>query len=235
MPKAYIGNRKYTLYIGGRKVRRGYKGSQLIYSGTIHVTYNVGYDSENKHLVYTEEVEEGESCLAPTSFDPKVMMKGYTFVGWRKDDTPTSDVYKKLIAGSDDVVLYAVYKQDYTVTLTTALSSGSGISKSIKKTTVTHYYNNGRTVYPTYKPTYGNVNNYTILGWNTNNTSTDFTLDLNVGGTATITKNTALNPVYEDSNILKKGRCIILSNTSASFGLFLFISVNSSNINVFCL
>lgn len=50
----YIGNKKITVYIGDKKVKKGYIGDKLYYSSGNTVTYHV-----DTGVTYTEQVENG--------------------------------------------------------------------------------------------------------------------------------------------------------------------------------
>ena len=142
MAKIYIGNTGYKLSVGNNKIKKGYLGNILVYSGDIGVTYHV---DDSSGLQYTEIIEEGYNCLSPTSFNPEGLKPGYTFLGWRSDTNPSPDVYHTLIAGSDPIDLYAVYYIDYTVNFYNA--STSPVSKNYRA-----YYNNGNDAFPASNP-----------------------------------------------------------------------------------
>lgn len=69
-----IGNQKVKLYIGNTPVKKAYLGATLVYSRGSTCTYYV-----DSGTVYTEEVDEGASCLSPKTFTPA--KSGWTFVG----------------------------------------------------------------------------------------------------------------------------------------------------------
>ena len=67
MAKIYVGNTGYKLNLGSNKIKRGYIGNILVYSGDVGITYHV---DDSAGLQYNEIVEEGYSCLSPKSFNP---------------------------------------------------------------------------------------------------------------------------------------------------------------------
>lgn len=137
MGKVYIGNTGYKLSLGNTKIQRAYLGNVLVYSGDIEVNYYI----DPAIVPYHEAIEEGQDCLKPTSFDPKVVRPGFTFVGWRFDTEANPDVIKSLIAGSDNIDLYAVYEKDFTV------NYYNGTTSKVSKT-YPMYYNNGTIANP---------------------------------------------------------------------------------------
>ena len=139
MAKVFIGATGYKMTLGNTKIKRGYLGNVLVYSGDIEVIYHIDIDPQE--IIYTENVEEGNSCLSPKSFNPAGLKPGYTFLGWRSDDTPSPNVYTELIAGSDNIDLYAVYYKDYTINYYNA--SAIPTSKQYRS-----YYNNNNYLYP---------------------------------------------------------------------------------------
>lgn len=138
MAKIYVGNTGYKLNLGSNKIKRGYIGNILVYSGDVGITYHV---DDSAGLQYNEIVEEGYSCLSPKSFNPVGLKPGYTFLGWRSDTVPSENVYTELIAGSEPIDLYAVYYIDYQINFYNA--STTPVSKLYRA-----YYNNGNDAFP---------------------------------------------------------------------------------------
>ena len=138
MAKIYVGNTGYKLNLGSNKIKRGYIGNILVYSGDVGITYHV---DDSAGLQYSEIVEEGYSCLSPKSFNPVGLKPGYTFLGWRSDTVPSENVYTELIAGSEPIDLYAVYYIDYQINFYNA--STTPVSKLYRA-----YYNNGNDAFP---------------------------------------------------------------------------------------
>ncbi|MCM1192031.1 MAG: InlB B-repeat-containing protein [Butyrivibrio sp.] len=110
------GINKITLRLGDAEVERVYLGDEQIYPSGTTCTYICN------GVIYQEEIEEGESCLAPTSFTPE--KSGLIFLGWSSSEG-SAKVLESLVMGTEPVTLYAVFKypdavliQDKTYTLT---------------------------------------------------------------------------------------------------------------------
>ena len=153
----YSAHKKTKLYIGNKKVKAAYLGATKVYSSGNIVTYKV-----DTNTTYTEEVEEGASCLLPKTFTPT--KSGWTFVGWRSDAAANANVYMSYIMGDNPVTLYAVFKQ--TVTLTTVANSVT--SKQNKD----RLYNNVNITNPVFTVTNPSKNGATFLGWSSSASST---------------------------------------------------------------
>lgn len=131
-------------------------GEKVVYSAGNAVTYRV--DTNN---VYTEEVDEGESCLSLKSFTPA--KSGWEFVGWRQDTSAGGNVLGGLVMGDVPITLYAVFRQSVTVTYyNNSATAGS--------TSAYRYYNNGNTVNPSFTLTQAARSGWTASGWSTGNT-----------------------------------------------------------------
>lgn len=135
---------KVKLYMTGEnlsfeKVKKVYLNNEVVYSAGSTVTYVVDTD-----VTYTEEVDCDDSCLTPTTFTP--MKSGWTFVGWREDTTASGSVLSDKMMGDDPITLYAVFKQDITLTY----DGNSADSGSITAQTGIRYYNNGSVNNPTF-------------------------------------------------------------------------------------
>lgn len=76
-------------------------GEQVVYSAGNIVTYIV-----DENTIYQEEVDEGESCLSPTSFDIP-SKSGYVFAGW--SETPNGDILIRKTMDGNPITLYAKY------------------------------------------------------------------------------------------------------------------------------
>ena len=191
MAKVYIGNSGYKLNVGNIKVKRGYIGNRLFYTGAIKVYYHI--DSIGP-LVYVEEVEEGTSCLSPRSFNPNGLKPGHSFHGWRADEIPSATVFDKLIAGEEDIHLYAVYRKDITVTW----YNGSNTATT---TNYSAYYNNGNYLYPTCtaeQSTLKAVSGYNVkIGWSP--TVNTFVQSHNSGAIIQFKQNTSLYSIYSQN------------------------------------
>lgn len=140
---------KYLLLHNGNKLKKGYHNSNVeIWSAGSTVTYMVDTD-----VSYTEEVDYGASCLAPTTFTPT--KDGWTFVGWREDATASGDVLTDKTMESEPITLYAVFAQ------TVYVNYYNGVDRTTPSVqdSSNKYYNNGNTVNATF--TARTINNYT--------------------------------------------------------------------------
>lgn len=153
MAKFYVGNTGYKLNLGSNKIKRGYIGNILVYSGDVGITYHI---DDSIGLRYNEIVEEGYSCLSPKSFNPAGLKPGYAFLGWRSDTVPSKDVYAELIAGSEPIDLYAVYYIDYQINFYNA--STIPVSKIYRA-----FYNNGNEELPSTET--GDLSMNNVLGF----------------------------------------------------------------------
>lgn len=143
------------MMLGDVKVNRAYAGDVKIYSSSNIVTYHV-----DTGITYVEEVDEGESCLAPKTFTPA--KGGREFVGWRQDTAANADVLNSLVMGDAPVTLYAVFQQIVTVTFYNDSESPSYASAP-------RYYNNGNVVNPKFTLTQHDNPYWAERGWSTTN------------------------------------------------------------------
>lgn len=143
---------KYLILHNGVKLKKGYhNGTKEIWSAGSTVTYIVDTDKS-----YTEEVDYGATCLAPTTFTPS--KSGWTFIGWREDTTAASGVLNSKTMESDPITLYAVYKK--TITLTVVVESASTAH------TGTAYCNgSGSIKNPTFTVDDPAKDDYIFVGW----------------------------------------------------------------------
>lgn len=147
----YTGNSKLKLYIGDSKVKKAYIGAARVYSSGNPVTYHV-----DSGITYTEEVEEGSSCLSPTTFTPA--KSGWTFVGWRQDNAASSSTLSSLFMGDNPIALYAVFSRDVTITYY------NGSAEALY-TTKYKYYNNGNTANPAFTIPQASKSGWLERGW----------------------------------------------------------------------
>lgn len=103
MPGIYNENKKFKIYVGGKKIKKVYAGTKLVYSIGNTVTY-----IENG-ITHTEDYDEGESVLSPTSFTPS--KNGWEFLGWQTNNGFPVNVLQSLLMGEDPITLYAVWRQ----------------------------------------------------------------------------------------------------------------------------
>lgn len=140
-----------------------YPGNRNVYTSAHDVHYHI--DQNNVQIV---EVDDGADCITNA---PSATKSGWTFHGWREDTIASSATISSKTCDSDDIHLYAVFKQTVTVTL---------YNNSATATTQTgsKYYNNGNIANPSFAPVVATVSGWSIKGWSTSS-----------GASATITYN----------------------------------------------
>lgn len=106
------------LMCGGHTVAKMYCAGSVIYASGNICTYHV--DS----LTYQEEVEEGASCLSPSSFVVPEK-SGYTFLGWSLENSGGT-VLSDLIMGDTPITLYA----QWIATTLSVLSNPAYVTRS---------------------------------------------------------------------------------------------------------
>lgn len=164
-------NSKIKLLSAGG-LKKIYCQNETIYSSGNICTYQI-----NSNTIYQEEVDEGESCLRPKTFTPS--LDGWTFVGWREDQTASGDVLTDTVMGDDPVTLYAVFRQAVTVT----------------------YYNNSTTASSTsasFNLTQAASSGWTARGWSTSNVGNASITYAN-GATFTRDSNITLYGLYQQT------------------------------------
>lgn len=147
--------------IGDTQIKKISIGDTLVYSAGDIVTYYV-----NTSVSYQEERDEGESCLDPKTFTPA--LSGWTFVGWRQDKEANGNVLQTLLMGDDPISLYAVFKQDVTLSY-----DPNGAQGSMPSETKQRYYNNGNITNPTFevKTATFTYSGFKSTSWRLNNAS----------------------------------------------------------------
>ena len=118
-----------------KRVTRIFVGEDRVYAAGVKVTYQIdtGYALERT-------VPDREDAIAAA---PDAALEGYTFVGWRQDNSAEKKVLSEFIISSEETVtLYAVFKKQMTIGL---MPNGGTLSESGAKEnfTVYCYYNNG--------------------------------------------------------------------------------------------
>lgn len=108
------------------------------YSTSQTITYIVDNDT-----IYTENRLKDTDITIPETFVPS--KPGYTFAGWRSDNSADGDVIDSLIVGTNDITIYAVFKKAITVSYNGNNSTGGSTASHTEYI----YYNNGNTVNPT--------------------------------------------------------------------------------------
>ncbi|MCM1192892.1 MAG: InlB B-repeat-containing protein [Muribaculaceae bacterium] len=124
-----------------QKIKKLMCEDKVIYSSGAAVTYHVDTGE-----TYTEEVEEGASCLEPVSFTPA--KSGWEFAGWRRDEEASGNVLGILAMEGEPVELYAVFRQ--AVKLTYDGNGSTEGSMAEPEQTGYRYYNNGNEMQPTF-------------------------------------------------------------------------------------
>ena len=129
-----------TIYLcyedaASKRVTRIFVGEDRVYAAGVKVTYQIdtGYALERT-------VPDREDAIAAA---PDAALEGYTFVGWRQDNSAEKKVLSEFIISSEEpVTLYAVFKKQMTIGL---MPNGGTLSESGAKEnfTVYCYYNNG--------------------------------------------------------------------------------------------
>lgn len=168
------GEKPKKMYIDGLNAKAAYYMCEKVWSAGSIVTYICN------DVTYQEYVDSGNTVLSPTSFTPE--KSGWTFAGWREDNTASGSVLSSKVMEDSPMTLYAVFKQTVTVTYynnSTAASSTSGY----------RYYNNGNIVNPSFTLTQASRSGWTARGWSTGsagnsgityNNGATFTRDSNV-------------------------------------------------------
>lgn len=163
---------------GAKKIYRMYLGSERIYPNAGMVTYHV-----DTNVTYTEEVDIDESILNPSTFTPS--KSGWTFVGWRKDTAANGSVLSNEVMTGDDVVLYAVFQQNITL----SYNGNGATSGSTANQSGTRYYNNGNASNPSFvlRNSGYSRTGYNFTNWRMGSTSGTA---YNAGASVTLSANT---------------------------------------------
>lgn len=149
-----------------KRVTRIFVGEDRVYAAGVKVTYQIdtGYSLERI-------VPDREDAIAAA---PPATLEGYSFVGWRQDDSAEKKVLSEFIISSEEpVTLYAVFKKQMTIGLMPngGTLAGSGSAESF---TAFCYYNNGNAQSePTTVPASPYTRNgMSFCGWSTDSLST---------------------------------------------------------------
>ncbi len=118
------------------EIKRIYLGAHVIYATGVTVTYKV---DSNSQIQQTGALSEDIVRSAPT-----VTKAGYTFVGWKSDNTADGSVLSSYVLQSASAVtLYAVFKRTITIDMD---SMDADLPDGAEETSVDAilYYNNGQ-------------------------------------------------------------------------------------------
>ena len=149
-----------------KRVTRIFVGEDRVYAAGVKVTYQIdtGYSLERT-------VPDREDAIAAA---PDAALEGYTFVGWRQDNSAEKKVLSEFIISSEEpVTLYAVFRKQMTIGL---MPNGGTLAESGAEESFTAfcYYNNGNAQS---EPTTVPANPYTrknmsFCGWSIDSLST---------------------------------------------------------------
>ncbi len=149
-----------------KRVTRIFVGEDRVYAAGVKVTYQIdtGYSLERT-------VPDREDAIAAA---PDATLEGYTFVGWRQDNSAEKKVLSEFIISSEEpVTLYAVFKKQMIIGLMPngGTLAGSGSAESF---TAFCYYNNGNSQSePTTVPASPYTRkNMSFCGWSIDSLST---------------------------------------------------------------
>ncbi len=149
-----------------KRVTRIFVGEDRVYAAGVKVTYQIdtGYSLERT-------VPDREDAIAAA---PDAALEGYTFVGWRQDNSAEKKVLSEyLISSEEPVTLYAVFKKQMTIGL---MPNGGTLAESGAEESFTAfcYYNNGNSQSePTTVPASPYTRkNMSFCGWSIDSLST---------------------------------------------------------------
>ena len=135
--ESYSASTIYLCYedVATKRVTRIFVGEDRVYAAGVKVTYQIdtGYSLERT-------VPDREDAIAAA---PPATLEGYTFVGWRQDDSAEKKVLSEFIISSEEpVTLYAVFKKQMTIGL---MPNGGTLAETgaTESFTAYCYYNNG--------------------------------------------------------------------------------------------
>ena len=149
-----------------KRVTRIFVGEDRVYAAGVKVTYQIdtGYALERT-------VPDREDAIAAA---PPAALEGYTFVGWRQDDSAEKKVLSEYIISSEEpVTLYAVFKKQMTIGL---MPNGGTLAETgaAESFMAYCYYNNGNSQSePTTVPASPYTRkNMSFCGWSIDSLST---------------------------------------------------------------
>ena len=149
-----------------KRVTRIFVGEDRVYAAGVKVTYQIdtGYALERT-------VPDREDAIAAA---PPAALEGYTFVGWRQDDSAEKKVLSEFIITSEEpFTLYAVFKKQMTIGL---MPNGGTLAETGASESFIAfcYYNNGNSQSePTTVPASPYTRkNMSFCGWSADSLST---------------------------------------------------------------
>ena len=149
-----------------KRVTRIFVGEDRVYAAGVKVTYQIdtGYSLERT-------VPDREDAIAAA---PPAALEGYTFVGWRQDDSAEKKVLSEFIITSEEpFTLYAVFKKQMTIGL---MPNGGTLAETGASESFIAfcYYNNGNSQSePTTVPASPYTRkNMSFCGWSADSLST---------------------------------------------------------------
>ncbi len=160
-----------TIYLcyedeAAKRVTRIFVGEDRVYAAGVKVTYQIdtGYSLERT-------VPDREDAIAAA---PPAALEGYTFVGWRQDDSAEKKVLSEFIITSEEpFTLYAVFKKQMTIGL---MPNGGTLAETGASESFIAfcYYNNGNSQSePTTVPASPYTRkNMSFCGWSADSLST---------------------------------------------------------------
>lgn len=166
--ESYSANTIYLCYEdeATKRVTRIFVGEDRVYAAGVKVTYRI----DTGHAL-ERVVADREDAIAAA---PDASLEGYSFVGWRQDDSAEKKVLSEYIITTEEpVTLYAVFQKQMTIGL---MPNGGTLAESGAKESFTAscYYNNGNAQSePTTVPASPYTRkNMSFCGWSTDSLST---------------------------------------------------------------
>ena len=131
-------NTIYYLYDDNttKEIKHIYLGAKVMVDTSVSVNYKI--DTNN---TVTKTVSTQADALLTA---PLATKAGFTFLGWKLNDTPDGEVLSEyVITGNSTVSLYAVFKKDIEIAMDPLDSDvPDGVEEPAQETTL--YYNNGK-------------------------------------------------------------------------------------------
>ena len=121
-----------------KEIKHIYLGAKVMVDTTVSVTYKIDTDNTVTKTVSTQ----ADALFAA----PSASKAGYTFLGWRLNNTPDPEVLSEyVITGNTAVTLYAVFSKAVTIEMD-PLDSDVPEGAEEPSTDTTLYYNNGNQI-----------------------------------------------------------------------------------------